>query len=50
MQCCTAAWLLGLAFDILKFGIEWREEFAEHLVRMLGIDLVKLGPDQVIVR
>lgn len=31
IQCCAVAWLLGLAFIILKFGIEWREDFAEHL-------------------
>jgi len=23
VQCCAAAWLLGVAFLILKFGVEW---------------------------
>jgi cytochrome c oxidase subunit III len=31
IQCCTAAALLGLSFLILKFGIEWRDDFAKHL-------------------
>jgi len=31
IQCCTAAALLGLSFLILKFGIEWRDDFAKDL-------------------
>jgi len=29
--CCAIAWLLGSAFLILKFGIEWPDDFREHL-------------------
>jgi cytochrome c oxidase subunit III len=31
IQCCVAAWTLGAAFLILKFGIEWHADFAKHL-------------------
>ena len=31
IQCCAAAWALGLAFLVLKFGVEWRDDFAKHL-------------------
>lgn len=31
IQCCAVAWMLGLAFLILKFGIEWHEDFHRHL-------------------
>jgi cytochrome c oxidase subunit III len=31
IQCCAVAWLLGLAFMILKFGVEWRDDFSKHL-------------------
>jgi cytochrome c oxidase subunit III len=31
IQCCAIAWLLGLAFLILKFGIERRDDFNKHL-------------------
>jgi cytochrome c oxidase subunit III len=31
IQCCALAWILGLAFLILKFGIEWHEDLARHL-------------------
>ena len=31
IQCCAIAWLFGIAFLILKFGIEWREDFSKHL-------------------
>ena len=31
IQCCAAAWALGVAFLILKFGIEWRDDFNNHL-------------------
>jgi len=30
-QCCMVAWLLGAAFLAIKFGVEWREEFARGL-------------------
>lgn len=35
-QCCAIAWGLGLAFLILKFGIEWREDFHKHLFPVSG--------------
>jgi cytochrome c oxidase subunit 3 len=28
---CAIAWLLGFTFLILKFGIEWHDDFAKHL-------------------
>jgi cytochrome c oxidase subunit 3 len=31
IQCCAVAWALGLAFLILKFGIEWHDDFRKHL-------------------
>jgi cytochrome c oxidase subunit III len=31
MQCLAATWLLGLAFLILKFGLEWHKDFEDHL-------------------
>jgi cytochrome c oxidase subunit III len=31
IHCCAAAALLGLSFLILKFGIEWRDDFSQHL-------------------
>jgi cytochrome c oxidase subunit 3 len=31
IQCCAIAWGLGFAFLILKFGIEWHEDFHKHL-------------------
>jgi cytochrome c oxidase subunit 3 len=31
IQCCSVAWLLGLAFLILKFGLEWHDDFNKHL-------------------
>lgn len=31
IQCCIATLALGLAFLALKFGLEWREDFASHL-------------------
>jgi cytochrome c oxidase subunit III len=31
VQCCMIAWLLGAAFLVLKFGVEWREDFAKGL-------------------
>ena len=42
IQCCAAAWALGLAFLILKFGIEWRGDFAKHLFP--GPDFAIQGP------
>jgi cytochrome c oxidase subunit 3 len=30
-QCCILAWMLGAGFLALKFGVEWREDFARHL-------------------
>ena len=40
--CCTIAWLLGLAFMILKFGIEWRDDFNRHMFP--GPDFAITGP------
>jgi len=31
IQCCAVAVLLGGAFLVLKFGIEWRDDFNKHL-------------------
>ena len=31
VQCCSLALLLGLSFLALKFGLEWREDFAHQL-------------------
>jgi cytochrome c oxidase subunit III len=31
LQLLAATWLLGLAFLILKFGIEWSKDFKDHL-------------------
>ena len=42
IQCCSIAWLLGAAFLVLKFGIEWRDDFNKHLFP--GSDFVINGP------
>jgi cytochrome c oxidase subunit 3 len=42
IQCCAIAWALGVAFLILKFGIEWRDDFAKHLFP--GSDFALQGP------
>jgi cytochrome c oxidase subunit III len=31
IQCCAVAWMLGFAFLILKFGVEWHGDFNKHL-------------------
>jgi cytochrome c oxidase subunit 3 len=31
IQCCVVTLLLGLVFLALKFGLEWRNDFANHL-------------------
>lgn len=31
LQCCVVVWLLGAAFLVLKFGVEWRDDLARHL-------------------
>jgi len=31
IQCCVGAWLLGLVFLWLKFGVEWRHDFERRL-------------------
>jgi cytochrome c oxidase subunit 3 len=31
IQCSTVTLMLGLAFLALKFGVEWRDDFAQHL-------------------
>jgi len=42
IQCCAIAWALGVAFLILKFGIEWRDDFVKHLFP--GHDFAIQGP------
>ncbi|MGH6796091.1 MAG: cytochrome c oxidase subunit 3 [Methylocella sp.] len=42
IQCCAIAWLLGLAFMILKFGVEWGKDYSVHL--FLGPDFAINGP------
>jgi len=42
IQCCAVAWLLGLSFLILKFGIEWHEDFSKGLFP--GPDFAITGP------
>jgi cytochrome c oxidase subunit 3 len=42
VQFCSLAWLLGFAFLVLKFGVEWREDFAKHLFP--GPDFSVQGP------
>jgi cytochrome c oxidase subunit III len=42
IQCCAVAWALGLAFLILKFGIEWHDDFHRHLFP--GRDFAINGP------
>ncbi len=39
---CAVAWLLGLAFMILKFGLEWRDDFDRHMFP--GPDFAIKGP------
>jgi cytochrome c oxidase subunit 3 len=31
IRCCALAWILGLSFLVLKFAIEWHDDFAKHL-------------------
>ncbi len=42
IQCCVVAWALGVAFLVLKFGIEWHGDFAKHLFP--GPDFAIHGP------
>jgi cytochrome c oxidase subunit III len=42
IQCCIGAWLLGLMFLLLKFGIEWRHDFERRLFP--GSDFAIDGP------
>jgi cytochrome c oxidase subunit 3 len=42
MQCCALAWMLGLAFLVLKFGVEWSIDFSDHLFP--GSDFAIDGP------
>jgi cytochrome c oxidase subunit 3 len=42
IQCCAIAMALGVAFLILKFGIEWHRDFAQHLFP--GQDFAISGP------
>jgi cytochrome c oxidase subunit III len=39
IQCCVAAWALGVAFLVLKFGIEWHSDFAKHLFPGAGFGI-----------
>lgn len=31
IRCCMIVMALGVAFMVLKFGVEWRDDFAKHL-------------------
>lgn len=42
VQCCVLAWLLGAAFLILKFGIEWPDDIDRGLFP--GPDFSIIGP------
>lgn len=42
VQCCSIAWALGATFLILKFGVEWPEDFAKDLFP--GSDFAIQGP------
>jgi cytochrome c oxidase subunit 3 len=42
IQCCAIAWLLGAAFLVLKFGIEWRHDFSKGLFP--GPEFAIVGP------
>jgi cytochrome c oxidase subunit 3 len=42
IQCMAATWALGLAFLILKFGVEWLKDFDDHL--WPGPDFAIAGP------
>jgi cytochrome c oxidase subunit III len=42
VQCMAATWALGLAFLILKFGVEWFKDFDDHL--WPGADFAIAGP------
>jgi cytochrome c oxidase subunit 3 len=42
IQCCALAFVLGLSFLILKFGVEWYLDFSDHLFP--GSDFAINGP------
>ncbi|MBV8521311.1 MAG: cytochrome c oxidase subunit 3, partial [Acetobacteraceae bacterium] len=42
--CCIITLLLGLAFMVLKFGIEWRDDFDKHMFP--GPDFAITGPNR----
>ena len=42
IQCCATAGALGVVFLILKFGVEWRKDFEQHLFP--GTDFAINGP------
>ena len=44
IECCWGTLLLGLAFLGLKFGLEWRDDFASHLFPAFA-DFKIVGPD-----
>jgi cytochrome c oxidase subunit 3 len=39
VRCCALALALGVAFFVLKFGVEWREDFHKHLFPGPGFGL-----------
>jgi cytochrome c oxidase subunit 3 len=45
LGCCALTLLLGLAFLALKFGIEWRDDFAHHLFPAARAFAIT-GPDE----
>lgn len=45
IQCCWLTLMLGLAFLALKFGLEWRGDFANHLFPAAA-DFRITGPEQ----
>jgi cytochrome c oxidase subunit III len=42
VQCCALAWLLGAAFLVLKFGVEWQDDFERGFFP--GPDFAIQGP------
>ena len=43
LRCCLLTMALGIAFMVLKFGIEWHEDFAKHMFPGAGFGMT--GPD-----
>ncbi len=45
IRCCVAAIVLGVAFLALKFGLEWHDDFANHVFPTVSDFKIK-GPEQ----